>query len=234
MPRSPLYGGRDPRAVPAYTVADAARYLHTPAATLRSWFVGRTYARRGGDTASFERLITPADADARRLSFFNLVEAHVLRALRTRHEVPISSVRAALAFAERELKIPHLLLSEELETSAGDIFMEHYGRLINLSRSGQIAMRRVLESYLRRVERDDSSIPIRLYPFLRGPGEVSAREVVIDPRVSFGRPVVAGTGIRTETLAERLDAGESLEDLVLDYGLSEDAIKDAVLFEQAA
>src|SRR3712207_785505 len=88
MTRSSLYGGRDPREVPAYTIGDAARYLHMPAATLRSWFVGRTYPRRRGGPGSFKRLITPADAQASRLSFLNLVEAHVLRALRTEHGVP--------------------------------------------------------------------------------------------------------------------------------------------------
>jgi uncharacterized protein (DUF433 family) len=233
MPGSSIYGGRDPRELPAYTIADAARYLHVPAATLRSWFVGRTYPRQQG-VGSFRRLISPADERSPRVSFFNVVEAHVLRALRTEHGVSIRVVRPALDYAEAELGIKHVLLSEELSTGAGELFLDHYGQLINLSRSGQLAMRRVLEAYLRRVERDDRHIPVRLYPFLGSSDEGGARSVVIDPRVSFGRPVVAGSGITTEILVRRIDAGEEVADLARDYGLSAEQIEDAVVFEKAA
>lgn len=233
MSRSSLYGGRDPRELPAYSVGDAARYLHVPAATLRSWFAGRTYPRQHGGPGAFKPLLAPADSSGR-LSFLNLVEAHVLRALRTQHGVPIRAVRPALEHAGRELGIAHLLLSDDLLTSAGEIFLEHYGELINLSRSGQFAMRRVLEAHLRRVERDDRHIPIRLYPFLTARDERETRSVVIDPGISFGRPVVAGSGVTTTILAQRLDAGESIEHLARDYGLDPALIEDAIVFEKAA
>jgi uncharacterized protein (DUF433 family) len=228
-----IYGGRDPRELPAYSVGEAAQYLRVPAATLRSWFAGRTYPRQHGGPGSFKPVLTPADA-AGRLSFFNLVEAHVLRALRTQHGVPIRAVRPALEHAARELGIPHVLLSDDLLTSAGEIFLEHYGELINLSRSGQFAMRKVLEAHLRRVERDDRHIPIRLYPFLTFRDERDIRSVVIDPCVSFGKPVVVGSGIKTSVLAQRLDAGETIDELARDYGLDPALIEDAILFEKAA
>lgn len=229
-----LYNGRDPRELPAYSVADAARYLHVPAATLRSWFAGRTYPRQQGGRGAFQPLLVPADADTGRLSFLNLVEAHVLRALRTQHCVPIRAVRPALDHAGKVLGIAHVLLSDALLTSAGEIFLEHYGQLINLSRSGQFAMRKVLEAYLRRVDRDDRHIPIRLYPFLTARDERDARSVVIDPAVSFGRPVVAGSGITTSVLVQRVDAGESIEHLAHDYGIAPGLIEDAIVFEKAA
>jgi uncharacterized protein (DUF433 family) len=95
-------------------------------------------------------------------------------------------------------------------------------------------MRRVLEAYLRRVERDDRHIPIRLYPFLTARDERDARSVVIDPRISFGRPVVAGSGITASILAQRLDAGETIEHLAHDYGIDAALIEDAIVFERAA
>lgn len=228
-----MYGGRDPRELPAYSVGEAARYLRIPAATLRSWVAGRTYPRQHG-VASFSPLIVPADAKGRRLSFANLVEAHVLRALRTDHDVPLRAVRPALSYAEHELGIPRLLLSEELQTHAGELFLERYGSLINLSRSGQIALKRVLEAYLRRVERDSSSIPIKLYPFLGDTSLDMPRTIVIDPRLSFGRPTIAGAGIRTATLAGRVDAGESIESLSADYEVPARVIEEALVFERAA
>ena len=62
------------------------------------------------------------------------------------------------------------------------------------------------------------------------PGE-QPRTVVIDPQVSFGRPVMAGTGIATAVLAERFRAGDQPPELRKDYGASEEAIWDAIRCE---
>ena len=231
--RAILYEGRDPRELPAYGLREAARYVHIPPATLRSWFAGRTYKTQDGYGA-FRPLIKAASDRGVRLSFVNLVEAHVLRALRTQHGVEIKVVRSALEYAERHLNIERLLLSRELLTGAGDLFLEYYGELLHLNRSGQIVLRKVLEQHLKRVERDDRNIPIRLYPFL--PREVASerKTVVIDPRVSFGRPTVAGHGVTTSVLVRRVDAGESIEDLADDYGMPQQDIEEAILFERAA
>ena len=231
MARPSIYQGRDPREIPAYRVADAARYVGVPAATLHSWVAGRTY-RRQHDIGSFQRLITPADPENKRLSFYNVVEAHVLRSLRTKHAVPLKHVRPAIAYAEMKLGIPRLLLSEELQTAAGDIFIEQLGSLVNLSKSGQLAIKQVLDALLKRVEWDSSAIPIRLYPVLDHPRESETRAIVIDPSVSFGRPTISGSGILTSVVVQRIDAGESLRSLAEDYGLSEEQLNAAILFEQ--
>ncbi|HKP74679.1 MAG TPA: DUF433 domain-containing protein [Longimicrobiaceae bacterium] len=233
MPRSSIYNGRDPRELPAYSFADAARYIDVPPATIRSWVAGRTYPKSGG-VGSFEPVIRPADPRTRRLSFYNLVEAHVLRSLRTKHAVPLKHVRPAIAYAEQKMGIPRLLLSKELQTHAGDLFLEHLGSLVNLSKSGQLAIRQMLEAHLQRVEWDDRAIPIRLYPFMGVAPQAEGRPVVIDPNVSFGRPTVRGTGILTSVVVARIDAGESPSALADDYGLTEAQINAAILFERAA
>ena len=43
-----IYGGWNPQDVPAYTLAEAARYLHIAAATPRSWVFGRSYPLETG------------------------------------------------------------------------------------------------------------------------------------------------------------------------------------------
>ncbi len=48
----------DPKDAPAYTLIEAARYIKSPVATLRSWVVGRPYRKAGG-VARFEPLIQP-------------------------------------------------------------------------------------------------------------------------------------------------------------------------------
>ena len=58
--------------------------------------------------------------------------------------------------------------------------------------------------------------------------------VVIDPEVSFGRPVIAGTGIATGEVAARHKAGETIVQLATDYGRSLEEIDEAVRCEQRA
>lgn len=217
---------------PAYPMSEAARYLRVSPATLRSWFIGRPYPTTRG-TSQFQPLLKPARLEPTTLSFSNLIEAHVLRSLRTEHGVPLVAVRKALAYAERELKIDHLLLREELRTSGGALFLERYGELVNLSASGQLAVRKLFEAHLARVEWGKLRSAVRLYPFVFGEA-VDAKPILIDPTIAFGRPVVDRAFVSTRSILERIDAGESVEDVASDYELSIDAVEEAVLFERAA
>jgi len=58
--------------------------------------------------------------------------------------------------------------------------------------------------------------------------------IAIDPRISFGRPVLISRGILTATIVARIDAGEAVADLAADYELSLSEIEDAVLYERVA
>lgn len=224
---------RDPREAPAYTVAEAAHYVRLPVATLRTWVAGREYPTRTG-ARTFPPLVRLADSSAGLLSFSNLIEAHVLRALRAEHAVSIRDVRTAVRYAEKELGIERLLLNKELRTSGGELFLARYGELLSLSRSGQIAMKRLLEAHLARVEWDRWKFPVRLYPFLRAEASDDARPIAIDPSIQFGRPIVLRRGISTRIIAERIDAGESLTELAEDYGLEIHEIEEAIVYERAA
>ncbi len=223
----------DLRHQPAYTLAEAARYLKVAPATLRSWVVGRPYPK-GTGTAHSSPLITPAGNPPPTLSFWNLIEAHVLRSLRVDHGVSMDALRRAIRYAQRSLGIDHLLLNEKLRTDGGKLLLERYGELIDLSASGQIAMRRTFNEHLERVDWDQWQFPVRLYPFASSEMPIANRPIAIDAQVAFGRPVLAESGITTGTIAARIDAGESEADLAEDYGLSVGQIEEAILYERAA
>ncbi|MCY3808185.1 MAG: DUF433 domain-containing protein [Gemmatimonadetes bacterium] len=221
----------DIRDAPAYSFPEASRHLGVPQATLRCWVLGRAHQGEPGPTVS-EPLIRAPSGSRTRISFNNVVEAHVLRALRTGRGVRMAAVRDALTYAENSLGIRRLLLRDELSTSGQDLVLEQLGSLIGLSRSGQMAMRKLLAAYLERVERDYDTLPFRLYPFRAAWS--GNKPIVIDPRISFGRPTVAGSGVSTGALVDRIDAGETVETLARDYGLEIAQIEDAILYERAA
>lgn len=220
----------DPRELPAYTLLEASHYLQVPTATLGSWVSGRYYPTEHGKKF-FRPVLHLPNPSKRWLSFVNLVEAHVLHAIRSQHHVPLENVRKAVQYVQKEFSSRHPLADQEFETNGCDLFLQKYGQLINLSRDGQLAMRSVLEKYLRRIERDEMGLAARLYPFTRGINAESFKAVVIDPKLSFGRPVLAGTGVPTVVVADRYKAGDSIDDLAADYGLDRLNIEEAIRCE---
>jgi len=223
----------DAREQPAYGLAEAARYVKLPVATLRSWVAGRAYPKAKGAVGQFRPLIHPPRRQPPVLTFWNLIEAHVLRSLRTDHGVSLKAMREAVAYAERKLDIKRLLLRNELRTEAGKLFLDRYGELIELSASGQLAMRKVFEEHLKRVEWDQWQFPVRLYPFVSA-DTPAPRTIAIDPKIAFGRPVVARARVSTAAIAGRIDAREPAADVATDYDLTVEEVEQAVLYERAA
>jgi uncharacterized protein (DUF433 family) len=221
----------DPRDIPAYSISEAAHYLGVPPSTLRSWFVGQSY-ERGGERRQFHAVIRPADPKHKSLSFSNLVEAYVLTAIRRKHLIGLPTIRRGLGYLTKQLGSKRPLLEEQFATKGAELFVERLGEIINLSKLGQVEMADLIRAYLERVERDAKGLPIKLYPFMRSqPPREQPRTVVIDPRVSFGRPVITGTGIPTAALAEQFKAGDTVAVLAKEYGASEEAVWDAIRCE---
>jgi len=221
---------RELREMPAYGIVEAAHYLGIPKATLRSWVMGRYYPTARGKRF-FRTIIELADKDQRLLSFENLIEAHVLDAIRRAHGVPFGRVRKSVEYVKNKLGSKHPLAEQKFVTDGVDLFVEAFGQLVNISREGQLAIKDLIESYLQRVERDRIGAPIRLYPFTRERKPDEPRIIVIDPSISFGRPVLVGTGIATTIIAQRYKAGESIEELAQDYGRSISDIEEAIRCE---
>jgi uncharacterized protein (DUF433 family) len=217
---------QDVRELPAYGIAEAAQYLLVPRATLRSWVAGMSY--RSG---FFKPVIEAAATSPVALSFINLIEAHVLAAIRRKHRVDMADVRRTIVFLKKEFGSKHPLADHKFETDGVDLFVEHLGEFISASEGGQIAVRALLKAHLRRIERDDKGFPLRLYPFTRVDEADQPKNIVIDPFISFGKAVITGTGVSTNIVAERFRAGESADELANDYGCDREKIEEAIRCE---
>ncbi len=227
----------DPRLAPTYTPVEAAHYLRMPRETLRSWVHGRSYVVAGQAKRS-PALIQLDDSDQKYLSFINLVEAHVLAAMRRRHGVKLPKVRAALDYVRSKFDSARPLIDQAFQTDGLDLFVERYGDMINVSREGQNAMKELIAAYLQRIDRDPIGVPFRLYPFTRitesalSPKD-DPRVIVMNPAVSFGRPIIVGTGIPVSAIYERYRAGDSVAELAEDFHLNIGAIEEAIRCEAA-
>lgn len=225
-----FYEGRDPRDIPAYSFREVAVSVGVPASTLRAWCVGQS---------NFKPVLAlPEDwNEYHALSFFNLIEANVVAELRREHKVPMARVRAALEFLAAHVPVAHPLVEKELLVTPNQrVYIVHEGRRIDISAGGQWPLDAVVRNLLRRVHRGRHGI-LMFYPRVAPPQQAFIPEeeyapIVVDPEVCFGRPVVAGTAIPTDVIADRYLGGDSIETMAEDYDLSEEYITAALRFER--
>ena len=224
-----IYGGKDPREMPAYSFADAGRLLTVNPSTIRNWAKGHEHFR--------PVLTVPDDATVEALSFVNLIETFVLDELRRRHHFSLQQLRPYIAYMRNSFpEATYPLAQVDLFVSNNDLF-GRFGdsQLVNISRGGQLALEEVLRDLLERVEKSPSGEGIvKLFPFITKQRIVdSPRVVEVNPRVRFGRPVIAGTGVPTAIVAQRFAAGESIAKLAEEYDRKPEQIEQVIQYESA-
>ena len=194
---------------PIYGMIDAAHYLRVPYQTLRYW-------TRGSDFV--EPIVKLASDEPPRLSFVNLLECHMLSSMRKRYNLRLPKVRKALRTLAGMYPSAHPLLNTKFETNKIDVFIREYGNdLLNLNRPEQREFGEFLELFMERIEVIDNGM-LRFFPFVEKRDSSEPKIIMMNPAVSFGRPVIAGTGIPTSVIASRFHARESIGDLAEEYG----------------
>ena len=201
---------------PAYNCLQAAQYVGVPYDTLRRW-IGE------------DGLISAPKPSA--LSFNNLAEAHILKAMRKVHGLTLQGIRKALSELANLRQSAHPLLDESFETDGVNLCIRDKDEVINLSQRSQREFREFVSLYLHRIQRDDAGRVARLYPFVVADRENEPRYISISPTVSFGKPVLAGTGISTSVIVGRFHARDSVSDLAREYGVETAVLEDAIRWE---
>ena len=151
-----------------------------------------------------EPLVCPAGELPAALSFTNLAELYTLSGLRRNGKLSLAAVRKEIVHHGADWPYRHPLARSKFANVSPDA----------------------------RLEYDTDGFAQRFYPPIRGRSD--SRIVVIDPAIAFGRPVIAGSGVRTAVIASRINAGESLNDVADDYLLQPHQVDDALHYELAA
>lgn len=235
---------QDQRLRPVYTIPEAASYLRIPINTLYSWTLGRP--KRG--SGLYEPVLQFVDQRTHRLSFYDLVEAHILRAAVDKN-VPLQHLRKGLSYLRTQHPDnPRPLLTYDFFTDGKYLLVggmlgprsKDREALISASGHGQLVMTEVIgehlkklltgfDEYFKLVGRDKrEKLPNTLFP--KDGGKV----VSITSGVFSGRPVIEGTRIPTSIIAQRHAAGENIRALAKDYRLPKEKIEAAIKYEAAA
>jgi uncharacterized protein (DUF433 family) len=212
----------DPRLSRAiFTLREAAGYLDVPKSTMHAW------AR----PATGEPLITvfPRRGAQATVPFIGFAEAYVLAAFR-RAGVPLQRIRPAVDALSQNIGLEHALASKRLYTDGAEVLYDYAAErneddLLELVvvRTGQHQFSEVVRDYLKRITygSDGWASRVRLPSYQRA-------DVVVDPRVAFGLPLVVHGGARVEDLVDRFKAGDTLADIAFDFDVPPEEVEDVI------
>jgi uncharacterized protein (DUF433 family) len=161
--------------------------------------------------------------------FVGFAEAFVLSAFR-KAGVPLQRIRPAVEVLSREIGIEHALASQHLYTDGAEVLFDYAneradGYLFELVvvRTGQRQFSELVREYLQRISygTDGWAAQVRLPAYGRA-------EVVVDPEVAFGLPIVVDGGARVEDLVDRFLAGDDIGAIADDFGVPGAHVEDII------
>ena len=208
-----------------YSFSEAAQLTELRIARVREWFRGhkRGDARKG---VVFCGDYTPVGGDFA-ISFFDLVDVFVAGQLRE-HGVSMQTVRKVFARLGADLGTKHPFCRQELESDGREVFLrgiDDCGKdeLVEVL-TRQRVFPEIILPFLKKIDYDRVRLLALRWRI--------ADQIVIDPSICFGKPVVIGTRIPTGVLAAAFNANHRDFDLVADwYGITPEQVRSAVQFE---
>jgi uncharacterized protein (DUF433 family) len=226
--------------LPLYTQPEVARIVDVPERTLRNWARGYVYKTLTGMVEALP-LITTSEPRGHRLQsvpFVGLAEAYVLAAFRAAG-VPMQRIRPAIAWLDENIGLPAALASERLLTDGAEILYDFGQRAGNndpetarivadlvVIRNQQRVFVPIVHDYLRTVTYQNGWVELIHLP------QYEEVDVIVDPRINFGKPTVAARGVRVTDILSRIQAGEAPSAVAWDYGLRPEEV--AALTQRAA
>lgn len=162
------------------------------------------------------------------LSFLDLMEIRMIHAFR-KYGLSWHAIRNAADRARDVFQSPHPFAMKRFRTDGNRVFAdlleEGSIKLLDLNRDHFVFNEMVEPSLFEGIE-FEADLASRWYPaWAKG-------KVVLDPKRSFGQPILAREGIPTEILANAVRVEESLDAAAKWYEVSRSAVRAAMNFEK--
>jgi uncharacterized protein (DUF433 family) len=209
---------------PLYTYADTDRLAGVSRGTAKRWLTGSEYVDPSGQHV-VRPPVTAVPEERAAASFLDLVEVIAIGRLK-RAGFSLRRIREIVDHSQSFLGVHRPLTTLKFRTDGREIFVDRGEILLEVGgRESTQAWAEFLGPFLEELDYADE-IARRWWPLGRG------ARVVIDPAYGFGFPVVAGSGVRTEIILERFEAGDPNEQIAADFNLDPLDVTRALQFEQ--
>jgi uncharacterized protein (DUF433 family)/transposase len=215
---------------PTYGLAQIDSLLGLQAGTARRWIDGY---RRGGK--AYDPVVREHSTGEEIATWGEFIETRLLAEYRDAG-VPMIRMRPAVEALREELKVPYPLASARmwLRPEGRDLVrvieekvsLDSHLALVVVATGQTLAWSAEADRFRSAIEwtgESDNAEPYRLRPV------AGIDDVVVDPLLGFGEPVVRG--VRTEIIRELVQAGESQDVIAEVYELPKESVEAAVCYE---
>ncbi len=209
----------------AYILAEVSRLTQLHPLRVRSWFKQRPDGVGYGPIFDSDYKSIGSDFA---VSFLDLIDVLVAGQFRDHYNVSMRVVRAAYSVLKEELDVEHPFCHSDLYTDGKRIFQLAATKLGDEKLSDVISRQQFFVHIKEKLDHIEYNELTRLADKWR-----IANGVLLDPKVSMGKPTVIETGLTTYVVANQYRANAENAALVADlYGISETDVANAVDFEK--
>lgn len=215
-----------------YSVPEAAKISRVPAEYIRRWLWGYKYVVQGRVHRAdplWKPQLSPID-DKKALTFRDLIEVQFVYRFR-KEGISLQTIRKTIGLATDLLNKTYPLSSVKFKTEGKGIFAQviedpsEKGYVFDL-KTGQYLLDYVLDFLYDALEYSKFDELVRWWPLGKD------RRVVVDPKRSFGRPIVE-EGVQTNILMRAWRAESSPKAVADWFEISEASVNDALEFERS-
>ena len=210
-----------------YTIREIARILRLPYAKVHRWL--NTYWE-GELGKFFEGNYSWKVENSQAVGFHTLIEFYILVQF-AEAGVKTREVLKAHIELSKELQTPfpfaHRNVLEKIRTDGKKIFLTSNGITCTLDGTKQLNLS-FIRLFLKNLEFDSDLVASRFWPLGKEKG------ILVDPRRKFGHPVVNTSNIYPETIYNLYKAGEPEKFIAFTYEISEEDVRHAIEYCEAA
>jgi len=214
-----------------YSFQEASVLTGISVSNLRRWLRG--YKSTSGKNKNvlppiWDTELAGSELDS--LSFHDLLEARFVKEFHD-HGVSLQTIRTISRHARELFESPYPFTCKRFQTDGKTIFAESLREsgeadLVDL-RGKQIVFSKIIQPFLYEgIEFGVDERALRWFP-------VKNKKVVLDPAISFGKPIVTDIGIRTDILYEAyLAEGKNKKLVAQQFEISTQAMNTVIRFEE--
>jgi uncharacterized protein (DUF433 family) len=210
-----------------YTIREIARILRLPYAKVHRWL--NTYWE-GELGKFFEGNYSWKVENSQAVGFHTLIEFYILVQF-AEAGVKTREVLKAHVELSKELQTPFPFAQrnvlEKIRTDGKKIFLTSNGITCTLDGTKQLNLS-FIRLFLKNLEFDSDLVASRFWPLGKDKG------ILVDPRRKFGHPVVNKSNIYPETIYNLYKAGEPEKFIAFTYEISEEDVRHAIEYCEAA
>lgn len=214
-----------------YTLKEAEQLTGASAREVSRWLFGYHFPN-GESPPLWKTQLVSIDKDEKAIGFRDLLELRIVKQFLD-HHVSLRVIRTAIENARALFKTDYPFTANRFLTDGKSIFYEAMtdngeGELTDLVKRQLVFEHIIRPELYAGIEFDDHGEATRWFPVSR------SKQIVLDPAISFGKPILTQFGIRTNVIAQSYAVEQDKKIVSSIFDIPVKAVEAALRYERIA